>query len=198
MFFSLYIDEGIVELFDWPSPREEDWTPYQEKAYNDCIKISAEKTRWLALIDIDEFIVPVQKSNVKDFLKEFDDIPSVGGVKINWQMFGTSWCKKVPADKLMIETLLLKASKKYPSHREVKTICKPHTISLYKVHAGRHKKGYHSVSANGHSGVSRSVEIDRIQLNHYWTKMNTISLMLNFPVVRVVQGRDIKKMKSIK
>jgi hypothetical protein len=165
-----YIDEGIVDLFDWPSPEKEDWTPYQEKAYNHCIKQSVGQTRWLAVIDTDEYLIPVQHDNVKDFLQDFDSIYSVGGITVSWQFYGTSWCKKIPKDKLMIETLLLKAKVKYHLNQEIKTICKPHKVHRYRVHNAVYKKGFYSVASNGYNGPGNPVQIDKIRLNHYWTR----------------------------
>lgn len=40
------------------------------------------KTRWLALIDIDELLVPRQYDNLTDVLKEFEDQVAIG---INWR-----------------------------------------------------------------------------------------------------------------
>lgn len=165
-----YIDQGIVDLFDWPSPEKQDWTPYQEKAYNHCIKLSTGQTRWLAVIDTDEYLVPVQYDNVKDFLRDFDSSYSVGGVTVSWQFYGTSWCKKIPKDKLMIETLLLKAKVNYHLNKEKKTICKPHKVRRYRVHDAVYNKGFYSVASNGDNCPGSSVQIDKIRLNHYWTR----------------------------
>lgn len=165
-----YIDEGIVDLFDWPSPEHEDWTPYQEKAYNHCIHYCTGQTQWLAVIDTDEFLVPVQHNNVQDFLKTFDSNDLIGGVTISWQFYGTSWCKKIPADKLMIETLLLKASLKYPPNRNYKTICQPHKVAHYRVHEAKYIKGFYSVDPNGNNSPYPPIQIDKIRINHYWTR----------------------------
>lgn len=165
-----YIDQGVVDLFDWPSPETKDWTPYQQKAYNHCIGYSTGQTRWLAVIDTDEFVVPVQNPDLKSFLETFDSLPFVGGIHIGWQFYGTSWCKKVPEDKLMIETLVLKAKANYPHHQEYKTICKPHTVDYYRVHDARYKKGFQDVTPDGGSGVISINHADKIRINHYWTR----------------------------
>jgi len=48
--------------------------------------------RWLALVDIDEFIGPMSDASVLNFLKEYEDY---GGVYIRWEPFGTSHLTKL-------------------------------------------------------------------------------------------------------
>lgn len=192
-----YIDQGIVDLFDWPSPEKEDWTPYQSKAYNHCINLSTGQTRWLAVIDTDEYLIPVQQDNVQDFLKPFDSTYSVGGITVSWQFYGTSWCKKVPSDKLMIETLLLKASVKYAPNQEVKTICKPHKVARYRVHDAAYKKGFHSVNSHGSTGATTSIQIDKIRLNHYWTRDEDFFFNVKIPRRKRCSGKSYSQ-KEIK
>jgi hypothetical protein len=45
------------------------------------------KHKWVAHIDIDEFIVLKKHANIIDFLNEYDDCDSIA---LNWLMFGTS------------------------------------------------------------------------------------------------------------
>ena len=45
-----YIEDGTVELNDWPL------FPGQVQAYNDCIERHREDSRWIAFVDIDEFL----------------------------------------------------------------------------------------------------------------------------------------------
>src|SRR3990167_8100270 len=63
-----YIEQGIVDLVSWKrgevqvivSADQPDWYVYQGAAYADCVKRALHKTKWLAIIDLDEFIVPEQ------------------------------------------------------------------------------------------------------------------------------------------
>lgn len=76
-----YTKKGIVEIIDWESCEKNalngynciSWDRYQIGAYNDCLKNRAlGKARWVAVCDIDEYIVPVGKSRTfKALLKEF-------------------------------------------------------------------------------------------------------------------------------
>ena len=52
--------------------------------YQDAILRARGQTRWLAIIDPDEFIVPIEKDSVTEFLKDYEQYPGVG---INWICF---------------------------------------------------------------------------------------------------------------
>ena len=54
-----YIEKGIVTLIDWP------YQYGQMVAYNDCIKRFQEESNWIAFMDLDEFAVPVEYSDVR-------------------------------------------------------------------------------------------------------------------------------------
>lgn len=167
---SPYIKAGIVDLIDWPSPPDQNWIPFQEKAYNHCIRKSSGMTRWLAVIDIDEFIIPVDRANLQAFLIEYDSQMDVGGIMAFWQFYGTSWCKKLSSKKLMVEQLVLKAPEDHPWNHQVKSICKPHKVAHYCVHGAHYKEGYHDITTNGNGGPHQPVQINRVRVNHYWTR----------------------------
>ena len=76
-----YITRGIVTLKDWPVKQG------QYSAYKDFFDNDAIESKWVALIDIDEFIVPDKMNTVKDFLNRFDNRPCVIAY---WKVFGSS------------------------------------------------------------------------------------------------------------
>lgn len=172
-----YLKNGIVELSDWPgSAANGNWTPDQNRAYEYCIKNVANITEWLAIIDVDEFIVPVDQPDITSYLAQYKNMPKVGLIKINMQLYGTSHLPSLPKDKLMIESLILKAPWDYhtpgktPDHTVVKSIVRPHAMKYYRIHEGECLAGYHSMPLNTFSGRFQPVQIDRIRLNHYWTR----------------------------
>ena len=75
-----YINAGIVEYITYPGYR------MQIAAYDDCMERHRFDTRWLAFIDLDEFIVPVADGSLTEFLKRFGEAP---GVEINWLIYGS-------------------------------------------------------------------------------------------------------------
>lgn len=74
-----YIDSGLVDVILWKDK------PGQMTAYIDCAGRYGEESDWIGFIDADEFIVPIEHNNIKDFLVKFSDR---GSVYINWKCFG--------------------------------------------------------------------------------------------------------------
>ena len=59
-------------------------SPVQIPAYDQCIKKDAKDSTFVALIDVDEFVVLKRHSNVVDFVEEHCDF-RCGQISINWQ-----------------------------------------------------------------------------------------------------------------
>lgn len=167
-----YVRDKIVELFDWPSPPDEDWIAYQNLAYADCMSRSLGVAKWVAAIDIDEFIVPTgNTSQVLSFLKYIEQTrPDVGGLMLNWQFFGTSRLEDIPEGKTMVESLLLKAPWNYGGNHQVKTICRPEFVEGCYVHCCIYKPGYGDMHLNGFGGPYQPVQIDPIRIHHYFPR----------------------------
>lgn len=172
---SPYISKGIVELIDWPSPEKgKNWMPEQKKAYEHCLKKCEEVSAWLAIIDVDEFIVPVIAPDLTSFLQAYDHRPEIGAIKINWQLYGTAWVASLAKNQLLIESLMLKAPTNYHSstvpHNEViKCIVRPQAVKHYRIHEGDLKEGYFALPEGGNKRFQK-VQIDQIRINHYWTR----------------------------
>lgn len=171
-----YIKKGIIEYFDFSGPGHP-----QNEAILDALKRAKMKSKWLGIIDIDEFFLPKQHDNLKDFLKNYE---KYAGVSINWQCFGTSHVASIPKGELMIEHLTFKAPSDFSWNRHVKCIVRPEKVTdVVNTHCFIYKKNYFCVRPNkavqGHSHES-DIQTDRIVLNHYWTKdeefFNTIKV----------------------
>ncbi len=164
-----YIQEGIVEVIDWPGTMDKKWTP-QIKAYNDGIARSKNITHWLAIIDVDEFIVPVYHDSIQDLLKNY---PDAGGLQIFWQFFGTSGIYELPPHQMITESLVLKGH--FDLCNNYKTICQPHTIKTYRSHEGDYYEPWFPVFPDGNKANNRArewplIQLDIVQINHYWTR----------------------------
>jgi hypothetical protein len=59
------------------------------RAYNDCITRFAHRHRWLAFIDMDEFIVFHEQParDINTFMARYE---AYGGLALNWVIFGSS------------------------------------------------------------------------------------------------------------
>ena len=89
-----YIRRGIVEYIPWPGVGQ------QNNIYVDALNKFAEETRWMAIVDVDEFIVPVMHNTIPEFLKTLP--PRFGLLVLTWIMYGSGGHRKKP-DGLVIE-----------------------------------------------------------------------------------------------
>lgn len=178
-----YILMGIVELFNWSKTYEttQEWTDIQCSAYKDAVDRSKHKTKWLAILDIDEYIVPVQHNKLSQVLKEFEKF---GGVCVNWQMYGTSYVSKIGPSELLTEKLVYKAETQYGENAFVKSIVRPSRVrDITDPHFVRYKHGYFQVNTNKEqtaNAISQIILTDKLRINHYWTKdeefFNTVKI----------------------
>lgn len=203
-----YIDKGFVELYDWHEP---DFVKSgQKKAYGNAIEKAKNKVKWLAILDIDEFIVPKEERTIPKFLTQFEK-KGIGGVGINWQMFGTSHIPQIKENELLVEKLIQKAPSEHGENLHIKSIVRPEYVTEPHVHYFEYQEGWSQVDSDGNpfqGSLTESVHIDKIQINHYWTKdelffysikvprrlqwgesMETINLRLN--TLNRVQDRSI-------
>ena len=166
-----YIAKRIVELFQWPykAQSQKEWTRVQCAAYTDIIKKKGPETFWLAIIDTDEFILPLQTKSLSKFLKDYEECSGIG---INWQLFGTSSVKYIPKNKTLIGSLTKRADTDFSSNRFIKTIFQPKRVRKIKQpHFCKYKKPYFHVNENkavfsSHS-LTTKISVDKIRINHY-------------------------------
>ena len=139
---------------------------YQQlNAYNHCLKNFGHETRWLIVVDGDEYIVPKSCWTIREFMNNYEDVDALG---INWRMFGTNYYDKRPRG-FVIENYI-KCSKN--QHEEFKCIVKP--SRCYEFVSVHHPKVYdprlfldanRNVLNNGFR--NNHYNIDKIQINHY-------------------------------
>jgi len=172
-----YIQAGIIELYDWPYPSEEgnqdDWTKIQSAAYRQGLDLARNKSKWVALLDTDEFLYPASGDTLTEFLKNYEEC---SGILVNWQVFGTSEVQRIPDNQLMIETLLLQT----PAQMEVNTYCKsivrPEKVKYCREpHSMVHYPWSYSVDPEKwifrwKFHKSHPVKIEQIRINHYWSR----------------------------
>lgn len=191
-----YIKKGVVNLFNWPSRvKNGEWQTDQDRAYSYCLRYCKNSTFWLAVIDLDEFIVPVENTTVREFLSQFDQNPSIGTIRVNWQLYGTSNLSCIPSDSLLIESLTLKAPWDYHaklhSNTHVKSISRPQAMTKCSIHVAELKKGYQCLPSNLYKDPftkkdqsRQTVQIDKIRINHYWTRAEDFFYAVKMPRLR--------------
>lgn len=156
-----YIRSGLVDYRYFPGYR------MQLAAYDDCLEKHRLETRWLAFIDLDEFIVPVADSSIPAFLERFEAFPAV---EINWLIYGSGGAEK--KSDLPVMTRFRRHS--LPGHvlnRHVKSIVDPRRVySMIGCHEVARISGR---AADSHGDEirknfrEREPQQDVIRINHY-------------------------------
>lgn len=165
-----YIDEGYVTLTDWP------YELSQISAYQHCYENYRDETFWLMFLDLDEFICPIYKTNIKDWIKSYEKYPSV---LMYWLMFGTNGIVKEDSNKLVIEQYTNSwASVRNESKQVLNTSYTPvkvyhHVIWCWMTVFGIKIK-VPSVNERRkfiyNHGKEKCPLNGTIQINHYWSK----------------------------
>ena len=156
-----YIDKGIVDYTYFPGYRK------QLAAYDDCLKKHRYDTRWLAVIDMDEFIVPLRNKSIPDYLRDLEEFPVVD---INWLCYGISGQKeKLPGG--VMERFKYHSKPEHPLNKHVKSILNPQRIyGMIGCHEAARINGK-AADSNGNkvkiSWRDRLPVHDKIKINHY-------------------------------
>ena len=117
-----YIDKGIVVYRYFPG------NCMQLPAYRDAVYNYKNETEWMAIIDLDEYIVPVQEYDIKSVLRKYEQYPALG---INWVMYDSNGHKVRPKNKLIIEAYT-RVCKDYnlEDNHQIKSIVKPAEVKF--------------------------------------------------------------------
>lgn len=161
-----YIDSGEVELFHYSgkTSNQNDHGKIQYAIYKKAFKLASGKAKWLAIIDADEFIYPVNSDSLADILKDYEDF---GGLYINYVPFGTSHVQRIPNNQLIIETLV------YSSQEVVnfgKSIVHPERVSdCSDPHRMWYRPPYYHVNTNFQTfdWLPPQAAEDKLLLYHY-------------------------------
>ncbi len=160
-----YVNDGIVTLIEWPDVDREHWENIeyawvfhtQGPAMEHACRIAArDETTWLAMIDIDEFLVPKNQTKITEVLQKHSDAP---GVRVCWQIYGTSGIRKLPENVLLIEALNMTAEPNHHLNAIEKSIVKPELFLSFI------KPPHTCQFPDGGRGVY--LEKGEIQINHY-------------------------------
>ena len=160
-----YIEEGSVVWHDWPM------FPGQYECYEHIFRTHRDEARWIAYIDLDEFMFAPTGEQLPDVLREFEAYP---GVVVNSIFYGTSF-HDAPPDGPVVENYTRRLSLEAPRNRIVKSIVDPaRTVRVGNVcHYFRYDGGKKAVNENflAVAGeATREVSVERLRINHYFTR----------------------------
>jgi tetratricopeptide (TPR) repeat protein len=160
-----YVQSGEVILHHWPV------TPGQISAYEHCLSAYKTESEWIAFIDLDEFIFPSEKDDLKEVLNEFD---GVAGVGVNQLFFGSSG-HEVRPEGLQIENFTKRSADNFDNNKYVKSIVRPKQIirpSCPHFFIPISKDTF-SVTENMEvlsSSIAEKTSVQKLRINHYYTK----------------------------
>ncbi|MEG4583368.1 FkbM family methyltransferase [Microcoleus sp. MON1_C5] len=160
-----YVQSGEVILHHWPV------TPGQISAYEHCLSAYKTESEWIAFIDLDEFIFPSEKDDLKEVLNEFD---GVAGVGVNELFFGSSGHEFRP-EGLQIEHFTKRSADNFDRNKYVKSIVRPKQIirpSCPHFFIPISKDTF-SVTENMEvlsSSIAEKTSVQKLRINHYYTR----------------------------
>ena len=158
-----YIDKGIVVYIKFPGSAQ------QHNAYNDAINKYKYETKWLAIIDLDEFIVPVETKTIPDFLKKFEKNVALG---VNWLMFDYNNHEQKP-EGLVIENYT-RVAYEFIANNHIKSIVNPRQVTgVQTPHSFYYKNNQLAVNENYENldwALTKNISFKKIRINHYHCK----------------------------
>jgi hypothetical protein len=160
-----FVEEGDVTLVDWPA------YPGQNEAYDDCVARTRGAWRWVAFIDLDEFLFSPRVRPVPELLKKFEHVPGVG---VPWVQFGTSG-HSTPPPGLVIENYTRRLGLDRPRSRVVKCIVDPTAVIAVGFSAHYFRYGTRGLAVTERhepyrGEMTESVSVDLLRINHYFTR----------------------------
>lgn len=170
-----YIDKSIVVYIPFPGSN------VQMHAYNLAIRLSCNNSRWLALIDADEFLHPVKCDDLKTALKEFEPYAAVG---VNWVVYGTCNHKVRPSGLVTENYTLTFQNANNELNCRIKSIVNPRkVIYCNSPHSCIYKKKLFAVDELKNEIIGDAIYVEgnsmtctmannrtKLRINHYWTK----------------------------
>ncbi len=169
-----YVEAGLVSLADWPRPIQTPaGTPTgAAEAFTDCIARHRNTCRWIAFLDIDEFLFSPRTEDVTSVLTEFEAPP---GLAVPRYDFGPSGNVQKP-DGLVIESYQERAAVVPEMPVPYKSVVQPaRTRGCIDFHRFLYRDGQ-AVNENGWAvGTGTSPECcppyaSRLRINHYGTR----------------------------
>ena len=155
-----YVEDGTAVVHDWPL------YPGQVQAYNRCLEEHRHDSRWIAFLDLDEFLFSPTGLPLSDVLADYEQFPGVG---VNWVMFGTSGLSQTPPG-LVIESHLHRGHQPWAF---IKHIVDPErVVRCNTVHAFAYDFGTavdeNRVPITFKAGRTQFTSVSRLRINHYY------------------------------
>jgi Glycosyltransferase family 92 len=169
-----YVEEGSVVLHEWAMPflGEGGRGFALMRAFDDCLRRHREDSRWIAFLDIDEFLFSPTGSPLPELLEPYEQYP---GVCVSRAEYGPSGHRVTP-DGLVIENYVRRRRVRPDGWAAVKSIVDPaRAIRALSAHTFLYSEGRPVDEdrrpvdpLDRHGG--KPVAWSRFRVNHYSTK----------------------------
>jgi len=177
-----WIRRGIVSVIDWPE------IGTQQKAYNHCLRRVRKTCRWIAFVDIDEFLFSPTGRDLPDVLRSYR---GQAAIFVYWILFGSSGHVDPPGRSVLASytRCLDRASARLDafdhnvnSHskyvtawaQDGKSIVNPRLVAEHRVHLPGRFWGGEVLDELGQPPVRRTpgslLPCSVLRINHYWSK----------------------------
>jgi Domain of unknown function. len=199
-----YVKKGLVEIIDWPKQHKSvaEFNALQSASYMDCIKKNKKTCKWIAFLDTDEFLFSPLKCDLKMVLSKF---LKVGGVCVNWVIYGTGNVEKIEPNEKMTDLLLWRAPFNTTVNKHVKSIVQPkYVVGCINAHHFAFFRGYSCVTENNDfvdSCFSDYVSVNLLRINHYFQRdlnfLHNIKLPRQAKWGKDANHEDLKNIESM-
>ncbi len=157
-----YVEEGTVELLDWPV------YPGQVEAFEHCAEHHRFDSRWIAFIDLDEYLFSPTGRTLPEVLRSFERWPAI---TVNRPVYGSSGHESPPAG-LTIENYLLRSNF---TRRNIvsKMVARPEFLDRCAgVHYWTYTAGHAVDETKRPAPLGRGLSgaFSTLRINHYMTR----------------------------
>ena len=141
----------------------------QLPAYDDCLTSFGSQCQWIGFLDLDEFVCPMQDSDLRVLLSEFEPY---GGLASTWHLFGSSGHLKRPQGSVIRN--YTEAFAVQESYQNKCFVQPSRTAQALSSHYFRYAPGYFCVNED-HYPVSPGCQSTfspgkRVRVNHYFLR----------------------------
>ena len=173
-----YVEKNLVTLINFPGKA------MQYPAYNDAIERFRFFCRYMAFIDLDEFIYPKTNRSIVEVVDEIllRDL-NAAALGINWQFFGSNGQDKADYSRGVLERftrraphdwLVILSEEEMIGNVTIKSIVNPRRVDCWwSPHYANYFRDFYSINSAGAKTLYVSnypIVVDKVVINHYYTK----------------------------
>ena len=169
-----FLDSGFVVYRQWPG------RVVQTAGYRDAVRRARNRTKWLALIDADEFLFS-PKGKMPEQLRAYEQYPGVG---VNWVMYGPNGHDRRPEGLMMDNYTTTFEDRNSAINCHIKSIVQPKRVLCvfqphYSIYRGRQYAvdedrepidNYSSFRVAKGRAFTSFNHRDTFRINHYYSK----------------------------